>query len=205
MDTAFVYELIGYVASALIVLSLMMQSLLRLRVINLVGAAIFTVYGLLIDAPPVWLVNGAIVVIDIWYLRRMLTDQPDEPEVLEVAPDSRYLRRFVEARGDDIRRFVPTFDGVRDDHHAFFVLRDLVPAALVLARRDGDGDVAIDLDYALPAYRDFTSGRYVYGRSSIWESLDAERLVAPRGHPEHDRYLTKMGFQPEDDRLVLHV
>lgn len=205
MDTGLVYELIGYVASALIVVSLMMQSLLRLRVINLVGAAVFTVYGVLIEAPPVWLVNGAIVVIDLWYLRRMLTDRPDEPEVLEVSPGSDYLQRFVQARGEDIRRFVPTFDGVRDDHRAFFVLRDLVPAALVLARPAGDGDVAIDLDYALPAYRDFTSGRYVYDRSGIWDELEADRLVAPLGHPDHDRYLAKMGFEPTDDHLVRSV
>ena len=51
----------------------MMSSILKLRVINLVGAALFTVYGLLIGAYPVAVMNLFIVLIDLYYLRDMVS------------------------------------------------------------------------------------------------------------------------------------
>lgn len=204
MDTATVYELIGYAGSALVVLSLMMRSLLRLRIVNLVGAAVFTVYGVLIAAPPVWLVNLAIVFIDVWYLRQMLGDD-EQVEVLEVDPDDAYLQRFLERYRDDIATFVPAFSGVGSDHRAYFVLRDLVPAALVVLRRTAPDEAVVELDYAPPEYRDHTSGRYVYGDGALFDELGIERLTAAAGEPRHDRYLEKMGFDRRGDHYELDL
>ena len=64
-------ELIGYLGSILVAISLMMRSLLRLRIINLVGALFFTIYGILLDAYPVAFLNGLIVCIDLYYLIQM--------------------------------------------------------------------------------------------------------------------------------------
>ncbi len=52
-----IYEIIGYTASILVAVSLMMRSVFKLRVINLPGAVAFTAYGLLIGAYPVAAVN----------------------------------------------------------------------------------------------------------------------------------------------------
>lgn len=201
MGTAVVYEVVGYVASALIVLSLTMRSLVRLRVINLVGAAVFTVYGLLIDAPPVWVVNGAIVVIDLWELRRMFASDPERLDVLEVDSTSGYLRRLLERHADDIGRFMPSFDGVRGGHRGWLVLRDDAVAAIVMARRTDGDEWRVDLDYALPAYRDHTSGRFVYDRAEIWRELGATSVLSDPGSDEHRRYLQRMGFEPAGELL----
>lgn len=196
------YEVIGYVGSALIVLSLAMRSLLRLRVINLVGALVFAVYGLLIAAPPVWVVNGAIVVIDLWQIRQMLAREEDL-EVLEAEPSSAYLRRFLDYHRDEIARFVPTFETVSSDHRVFWVLRNFVPAAVVLARIRGH-EAEVDLDYAIPEYRDYTSGRFVYG-GELFSELGVCRVVAHGGAAEHARYLHRMGFEQRDGRWELRL
>ena len=199
MTTAAVYELIGYLGSALVVVSLMMRSLLRLRIVNLVGAAIFATYGVLIHAPPVWVVNGAIVLVDAWHLRSMVGGEEDL-RVIEVATDSSYLASFLAFHADDIRRFVPEFAGLRDDHRAFLVLRDLVPAAAVLLRHTPDGELSADLDYAIPAYRDYTSGEYVYGDAQLFDAFDVSSVVSAPGNREHQRYLRRMGFRPDGER-----
>ena len=49
---------IGYFASAVIAVSMMMQSIVKFRWINLAGAATFAIYGLLIGAIPVFLLNA---------------------------------------------------------------------------------------------------------------------------------------------------
>lgn len=72
MDLSLAFELIGYAASVLVAVSLMMSSIVKLRVINLVGAILFTVYGLLISAFPVAMMNFFIVLIDLYYLREIV-------------------------------------------------------------------------------------------------------------------------------------
>ena len=106
-----IYEIIGYIASFLVAISLMMKSILRLRLINLAGAIAFTIYGLLIGALPVAIVNAFIVFINIFYLRRMLAARGrDYFETLEMALDEPYLLRFLEHHQADIAHFMPEFD-----------------------------------------------------------------------------------------------
>ena len=64
-------EVLGYAASIIVLISLLMDSAWRLRVINLAGALTFTLYGALIGAAPVAVVNAAIALIDLWHLRRL--------------------------------------------------------------------------------------------------------------------------------------
>jgi hypothetical protein len=73
MDPSLTYEITGYIASVLVAISLMMSSIIKLRVINLFGAALFTLYGLLIGAYPVAVMNLFIVLIDLYYLRDMVS------------------------------------------------------------------------------------------------------------------------------------
>ena len=78
-------EWIGYAASLLVAVSLMMGSLVRLRWLNLVGAVTFTVYGLVIRAYPVAVVNAFIVVINVWHLVRPPTFDRRDTTVARLA------------------------------------------------------------------------------------------------------------------------
>ena len=86
----FSYETFGYFASGLVVLSLTMRSLLRLRFLNLIGAGTMAAYGLMITAYPVVALNLLIVCIDIYYLREMFS-QKHYFKLLEVRQSSKYL------------------------------------------------------------------------------------------------------------------
>jgi hypothetical protein len=94
MDSHFLYELIGYLASILVAVSLTMRSILRLRLINLLGSAFFTVYGLLITAYPVAVLNGLIVGINLYYLYVMKRAK-NYFTILETHHDAAYLRMFL--------------------------------------------------------------------------------------------------------------
>ncbi|WP_373316312.1 YgjV family protein [Shewanella schlegeliana] len=71
MDNATIWEWVGYLASVVVAISLMMSNIKKLRWWNLVGAALFVAYGLAIDAIPVALVNFFIVLIDAYYLVKL--------------------------------------------------------------------------------------------------------------------------------------
>ena len=71
METTVIYEIIGYVASLLVAISLMMSNIIQLRIVNMIGAATFSVYGILIGSIPVAGMNGFIVFINIYYLTKI--------------------------------------------------------------------------------------------------------------------------------------
>jgi hypothetical protein len=198
VDQATVYELIGYLASALIVLSLLMSSILRLRLIGLGGAITFTVYGLLIGAYPIAVANGAIIFIHIFHLTRMLRARAQESyfEALEVPPTSPILRRFVDFHLDDIRRFQPDFDGVHGDELALLILRDAIPVGAVLAEVDAAG-AHVTLDYVVPMHRDLRPGRFLWVESDAFTSRGVSRVTTTGPTEEHARYLASVGFTDE--------
>jgi hypothetical protein len=47
-----------------------MRSLNKLRIINLVGALLFTVYGSILGAYPVAALNAFIVLVNVYYLHK---------------------------------------------------------------------------------------------------------------------------------------
>jgi hypothetical protein len=193
-------ELIGYLASGLIVLSLLMASVLKLRVINLVGAVVFTAYGVLIGSIPVIVTNAAIVLIDVYYLVLMLRDRSRDAyfEVLEVDPSSPLLRRFVEHYRRDIAHSQPSFTGIRDDHLAWMVLREAIPVGVVLACPEGE-EARIELDYVVPAHRDFTPGCVLYGESGVFRDRGLTSVATTGDTDLHRRYLEQMDFARDGD------
>ena len=48
MNQALALELFGYLGSFLVLISMLMTSVVRLRIINLIGSAIFAAYAILI-------------------------------------------------------------------------------------------------------------------------------------------------------------
>ncbi|WP_226565685.1 hypothetical protein [Shewanella chilikensis] len=71
MDTINIWEWVGYLASVLVAISLMMSNIKKLRWWNLLGAVLFVAYGMAIAAYPVALVNFFIVLIDAYYLVKL--------------------------------------------------------------------------------------------------------------------------------------
>ena len=196
MDTALIYELVGYLASALVVLSLVMASVLRLRIIGFVGAVVFSTYGALIGSIPVIVTNLAIIVVHGYHLVRILRDRSADAyfEVIRWPISGVYIPRFLAFHAEDIRRSQPGFEGLQDDHLAWVVLRDVVPVGLVLARHDGSGTARIDLDYVTPEHRDFKAGTTLFDSCGVFAADGIAEVVAAADTEVHRRYLERMGF-----------
>jgi hypothetical protein len=64
-------EYLGFGASLLILISLLMSSIRALRLINLVGALLFGIYGIYIASTPTIFMNFGIVLINVYYLTKM--------------------------------------------------------------------------------------------------------------------------------------
>lgn len=64
-------EVLGYIASLMIALSLTMKNIVKLRVLNFIGCMLFTTYALLINAWPVAVTNGFIACVNVYFLLKM--------------------------------------------------------------------------------------------------------------------------------------
>jgi hypothetical protein len=197
-------EVLGYVASALVVLSLAMSSVVRLRTISLAGSLAFAAYGVAIESPPIVITNVSIAALNVWFLRTELGGRRDLGASL-ISADSPFLLDFLEFHLDDIHRFQPKF--VMPDHDAFAVLltRDGLPAGALIGRGSG-AELDVVLDYVLRAYRDSRLGRWLFGHgAAVFRRAGFERLVSYPGDETHRTYLERVGFVRDGDRYVLDL
>lgn len=196
METAVLYELVGYLASGLVVLSLVMASVLRLRIIGFAGALVFSTYGLLIGSIPVLVTNLAIILVHGYHLARILQDRSADSyfEVVRWPVSGVYLPRFLGFHATDIARSQPAFSGLRDDHLAWVILRDAVPVGVVLARHEGGGTATIELDYVTPEHRDFKAGTTLFESCRVFAADGITEVEAVAETDLHRRYLERMGF-----------
>lgn len=198
-------ELVGYVASALVVTSLAMASVVRLRSISLVGSLTFVVYGSLIGSLPIIVTNSAIAVLNLWFLRIELGHRRDLGAIV-VPADSPFLIDFVQFHLPDIERLQPGFEMVAADDPAAMCIvltREGLPAGAVIGRRTSDGDLEVRLDYVLRAYRDSRLGRWLFGPGAkVLRDRGIVRVVTAPGDDHHRRYLRQVGFARDGDRYV---
>lgn len=201
-------QILGYLASVLVTVSLMMRSIVRLRWINLAGAIFFTVYGVLIRAYPVAALNLAVVGINIYHLWKMRTRVHEAFAVVEMAPDASYVQQFLRFYGRDIDRTQPSaVMKVPGSDHVLVVVRDMVPAGIVaLSAPDGAGTGTVVLDYVTPAYRDLKVGTFLYRtETQHLRQLGYRTLETAAGTDDHRRFLERMGFRPQDERYRLEL
>lgn len=198
-----VLEWIGYLASLLIALSMAMSSLVKFRVINLAGAALFSAYGFLIGSIPVGVMNGFIVLVDAYYLYRIFSKK-EVFEVVEVKPDSRYLIRFLSYYKKDILKYFPEFEFCPDNSDMnYLVLRNMSIAGIFLAKRLENGVLKVELDYAVPELRDFKSGRFVYTNlKPEFLEMGFRKMVASKSSAKHNDYLKRLGFVEVEEGVL---
>ncbi len=198
MNTA---ELIGYAGSVVILVSLLMKSLVKLRWINLAGSVLFSLYGLLIRAWPVFGINAVIVGIDAWFLLQMMRrlDYFDISPVSQIGAE--YFRRFFLYYEKDIQSFFPnTPIGLLLESETYMSFRNMLPVGFFSMRLAGE-EAHIVADYVIPEYRDFKIGVFVYEvRRMYFKEKGIKRFVADGRVAAHSRYLRRNGFRPDPDR-----
>lgn len=68
MDLAI--EIFGYIGTALVVISMLMTSVTKLRIINMCGGLISLIYSLIVGAMPIALMNAILIVINFVQVMR---------------------------------------------------------------------------------------------------------------------------------------
>ena len=192
-----VLQVVGYFSTVLILISFLMTSVLKLRLVNLIGSAIFVVFAFLTKSYPTAIMNVGLCIINIYFIIRLLRSKR-LTLMLPISLDSAYLRAFEELYREDIHRYFPGFDpNASAADTAYFVYYDMDPAGLTMGRRKEDGSLDLLLDYTIPKYRDASVGRFLYPHLLGEEGFTALEFRAPTAY--HEKYLKKVGFRKAGD------
>jgi len=62
---------IGVAASVFVVISFLFRNIRTIRLISIVGCIVFVVYGIMINALPIWALNGFLIFVHIFNLIKL--------------------------------------------------------------------------------------------------------------------------------------
>ena len=192
-------EIIGYLGSALVVASMLMSSVVKLRVINTIGSGIFAAYALMIHSYPTALMNVCLVGINIYNLIK-LTQKEQNYDLIDAAQGEGLLRYLLDHYREDIQAYFPSFSAGSAADRVYVVCCSGNPAGVLLGTDRGQGTLQVLLDYSTPTYRDCSIGTYLY---SMLPSRGIHTLVfSEQESPAHASYLRKMGFRKENGAYI---
>ena len=190
-------QILGYFSTVLILISFLMTSVVKLRLLNLAGSVIFVVFAFLTGSNPTAIMNIGLCIINIYFLIRLMKAKR-LTTMLPIELDSAYLKEFLKLYREDIRIDFPSFNTEEPGTDtAYFVYYDMDPVGLTMGSRKENGAIDLALDYTIPKYRDASVGRFLYPKLLGEEGFSA--LEVRNVSAKHEGYLKKVGFRQEGD------
>ena len=194
MRIELILELIGYLGSALVIVSMLMTSVVKLRVINTIGSVIFCAYALAIHSYPTAAMQVCLIIINIINLYKLNNTKKEYSAINTNAADC-FLTHFLLSNSSDIKKFFPDFSTPDIKDKIILITCGEVPAGVFICEEDNK-NLKVKIDYTTPAYRDCSAGKFVYNHL---KQLGYKTVTAETKIPSHEKYLRKMGFESTQD------
>ena len=195
MNTNTIIEMIGYLGSSLVLVSFLMASVAKLRIVNSVGSVIFTIYAFIIKSYPTAVMNLCLVLINVYYLIKLNNTSVDYT-CIKVTQEDPVIKHFLNFYLKDIQKCFP---GINTDFNSsdvgYAILHEGTPTGLFLGKKQPDDNIDILLDYSIPQYRDFSIGKFLYSKLPE-DGFKTLTYTGPDKH--HMTYLAKMGYEKYD-------
>ena len=191
--------LFGTFSSVIIAISLTMKNIKLLRIVNLAGAILFAIYGYLIGAVPVVVVNAFIAVIDGYYYVSLVKNREEFDFILNSDVKKHYSELFIKHYQSDIQKFFPQFKvETLPELKSAYILRNMIPVLIMLYKDSEGEDIEIVLDYATPQFRDYESSSFFFDYAAHHLDVDTAKKKFFKVYSTvaaHDKYLIKIGFK----------
>ena len=191
-------EIFGYIGTALVLLSMMMTQVAKLRMVNIAGSVVSMTYAAICSTWPVVFLNFGLIIINSIQLIR-LQRLKSFFKVVRVDASDKCVEYLLEHYSSDIKQYFSETKTGTSDSSAVFVVFDGAEAVGILAGDLKDGELRVTLDYFSRKYRDGSVAKILYEK--LCES-GVERIVATAQTEKHRKYLFKMDFKDSGDTLV---
>lgn len=191
-------EIFGYCGTALVLLSMMMTTVTRLRIVNMAGSLVSAVYAALCNTWPVVLLNVGLLIINAIQILRFYTAAK---QYVAVETDKRdaNVKHFLDYYLNDINLFFPNFDPYANDSDKVYVIYERAEAIGIFIGEESGGEMCVTLDYVTKNHRNRSAAKFLF---NYLKGKGIERIVALPTVEKHNRYLEAMGFMLDDEKMV---
>ena len=151
MEQQIIFEIIGYLGSALVIVSMMMTSMIKLRYFNASGCILTIVYTVIIGSYPVLALNSILLLINSFHIFKYYTKQVDY-DVINANITGDTLKHFLNKYRTKILMQNPLFfNRYPDSNYAKVVFCDDTVVGMIVGRRKDD-ELEVFMDYLDPNY-----------------------------------------------------
>lgn len=187
-------EWFGYLASLVVLVSLTMTSIMKLRVINFIGCILFAMFAYFIDSYPTMFMNLGIAGINVYFLWKIFSTK-EQFTLISTSTQSEYFNHFIESYSKEVELQVST-DKLHEADTAFYMLRNNSIAGVLVGNTDHEGTMSVLLDYVTPEYRDMKIANYCFeSHPEVMKEKGINTLIAKSTAPDHVGYLKRVGFE----------
>ncbi|MCD1655839.1 hypothetical protein K7J14_14165 [Treponema zuelzerae] len=186
-------DLLGYTASFIILISLTMKSIVKLRWINAAGSLLFVVFAFLTRSAPTVVMNVGIIFIDLWFVLRISRIKA-EYELVKAERGSALLDFFYSKHRDEIDQIFgeTAFEDARG--FSYFMCNGEI-AGLFAWKDSSPTECQILVDYVTPQYRDLRIGTWFFEKQlPYFKDKGYSRFVYENVGKDHWKYLERIGF-----------
>lgn len=184
----------GYVGTALVLTSMLMTSVMKLRILNTIGSVISGLYAVYTNTWPVVILNLGLVIINVVQMIRLVNTKVAFRRVQAGAQDT-LLTLFLDANKEDIGKYIPNYTYTPGENTQVHMVFDGMEAVGVLIGTAQGDTFHAELDYVTPKYRDCSIAHFLFGEL---KNGGFAAITQNEGAPLHKQYLEKMGFKSQD-------
>lgn len=187
-----IVDILGYVAIAILLLSLLSFGRMKKLLIIILAFCIILAYSILKPIYPIGILSIIVIIYCTNELKKAIKKK-STIKLVEVEYNNNYIVDFIKNYKRDIYNYFP-FYIPHESHKCFLVMRDMNLAGIFIGNLN-EGILTIEIDYIKPIYRDNYIGQYLFTQNTgFFKKMGVKKLIGKSFHKGHSKYLKKMGF-----------
>lgn len=194
----FFFSCIGYIGSVLVIVSMMMSKMIKLRLINTLGCIFTSIFCILTLNMPVLILNGSLILINVFHMTRYFSTKRLY-EIIDVDVTGHTLKHFVNKYRKQIMLENPLFfNRYPDSNYAKVIFCDDTVIGMITGRKVDD-KLDLFLTYLDPNFRNKDVVRLLNAELQSDGITEKWLKIIPN---KYLNYYLKYGWTKEEDKYV---
>lgn len=186
----------GYSASIVVLVSLTMTSMVKLRAINFIGCILFSAFAYIIGSWPTVFMNLSIACVNALLLYRLYYPKASL-QILSTSINSEYFQHIISHYQHDITS-TSTAEKLSHSTHAFYLLKNNHIQTLLAGRVDEHGCFEMSFNYLLPGViQTKPTAHYLNEQATFLSLIGIRSLRVYEASPSAQAKLLKIGFKSD--------
>lgn len=194
-------EIFGYIGTCLVILSMMMSSVTKLRIINMCGSVISGVYAGLSLTWPICIMNICLFLINGYHLLKHYL-RKNTIEFHLVKNDDTSLLHFITHNKEEILKMNPNLILNFNSNTNIYLLYNKCEMAGIVVGNIDNTNFNLDLIYVVPKFRDSSNTLLL---PTILSNQNVNKVTSVIKEKSYNLYLEKLGFKKHDNLYIKHL